>query len=163
MPYKDPEKRRINARNYFRRKYRENPELYRQYWKEWAIKNPNKVKESQRKSNAKNKEKRIESSRQWKIKNKLRVSIRQKNYNLIRLYGLSLEKYELMFEHQSGLCLLCGLPNKGSPKLVVDHCHKTGKVRGLLCTKCNTGIGFFDEDIPKLEKAISYLKKHVDT
>lgn len=58
---------------------------------------------------------------------------------------------------QGGACLLCGNQN-GSKRLAVDHCHNTSKVRGLLCTNCNVGIGMFRHDPELLEKAKNYLK-----
>lgn len=59
-----------------------------------------------------------------------------------------------MVANQKGLCKLCELPKK----LVVDHCHETGKVRGLLCRNCNLLIGHAKEDIVILQNAINYLK-----
>jgi hypothetical protein len=71
-----------------------------------------------------------------------------------------------MEERQEGVCACC----KQSPKergrngsFVVDHCHTTGAVRGLLCAKCNAGIGFFDDDPVLLVLASNYLKTHDDS
>lgn len=69
-------------------------------------------------------------------------------------YGLSPEQYESLATQQSYLCLIC---NKEA-KLVVDHCHSTGQVRGLLCQKCNTALGKFNEDTAILRRAIAYLE-----
>ena len=52
-------------------------------------------------------------------------------------------------------CIICG----STQRLCIDHCHQTKKVRGLLCTKCNTGLGMFDDDIGKLLSAIEYLRR----
>lgn len=66
----------------------------------------------------------------------------------------------------TGVCAICGKPEthgngKSSIKLLaVDHCHTTGKIRGLLCHKCNLGIGHLDDSIDRLEAAINYLEKH---
>lgn len=78
------------------------------------------------------------------------------------------KEYEKLYEQQQGLCKICTKPetmvnawNKSKPKrLALDHCHKTGKIRGLLCHRCNTGIGGFYESIEILEAAIAYLKSH---
>lgn len=62
-----------------------------------------------------------------------------------------------MVKNQNGCCLLCNIKPK---KIVVDHCHKTGKVRGLLCNECNRAIGLLKENILTLKNAINYLEKH---
>ena len=77
-------------------------------------------------------------------------------------FGLSLEKYKSMFASQNGKCAICGQPEKhrhnGQIKaLAVDHNHKTGAIRGLLCSDCNTGIGKLREDPKILQSAIRYL------
>ena len=79
-----------------------------------------------------------------------------------RKYGISLKQYEFLFEEQAGLCKICGTDDPrghGSKngRFFVDHCHDTGKVRGLLCHHCNIGIGAFRDDTVKLSKAIQYL------
>jgi hypothetical protein len=71
------------------------------------------------------------------------------------------EQFDQMVENQNGLCLICGKPPSGKGKsaiLHVDHCHDTGKVRGLLCTNCNCGIGFFKDDPELVKKALAYLE-----
>lgn len=75
-------------------------------------------------------------------------------------YGISLEIYNKMLEMQSKRCAICKTEqtnNKFHKKLSVDHRHKTGKVRGLLCSNCNTAIGLLKEDINVLKNAINYL------
>lgn len=79
----------------------------------------------------------------------------RRNYTYKRLYGISLEDYQKLYEAQNGACLIC--ENK-EERLYVDHCHKEGIVRGLLCRNCNTGIGMLGDNILTLEKAINYLK-----
>lgn len=74
-------------------------------------------------------------------------------------YGLTKEQYLKMFEEQKGQCAIC--PTKQSEhrtKLNIDHCHKTGKVRGLLCHKCNILLGKANDDAEILRKAIRYLE-----
>lgn len=67
-----------------------------------------------------------------------------------------------MVAAQKGVCAICGMPesSKGSSRLAVDHDHITNKVRGLLCTKCNTGLGVFVDNTLFLSKAIEYLEYH---
>lgn len=76
--------------------------------------------------------------------------------SLKRFYDLTEEQYDKMFENQNGRCAICFGESK--IKLSVDHCHKTGKVRGLLCRKCNLGIGFLNDSVDFLSRAIKYLQ-----
>lgn len=74
--------------------------------------------------------------------------------------GCSQEYYDILYKRQSGCCAICNTHVSMLKKnLAADHCHETGEIRGLLCTKCNMGIGYFDDDVVLLESAISYLKK----
>lgn len=89
---------------------------------------------------------------------------RQREVQLKREYGLTMQEYNALLEKQSGLCALCKsaettVRKTGSKAaLSVDHDHNTGKVRGLLCTPCNRGIGFLRDSIDLLEAAVVYLK-----
>lgn len=79
----------------------------------------------------------------------------------IRLnYGLSVDDYYSILEFQGNKCAICGTASSGSSqhdRFVVDHCHATGKVRGLLCVTCNTALGLFYDSKVNLLSAISYL------
>jgi len=75
--------------------------------------------------------------------------------HIARTYGLSPEDYLAMAVNG---CNICGEPDKPEKRLHVDHCHSTGKVRGLLCDPCNRGLGCFRDNTLKLEKALSYLR-----
>jgi len=76
-------------------------------------------------------------------------------------YGISLEDYESMLELQDSCCAICDthLHDTGKKRLYVDHCHTTGKVRGLLCQHCNFVLGQARDNISVLESAIVYLKE----
>ncbi len=79
----------------------------------------------------------------------------------LKKYGLTIRRYENLLKKQNNRCRICNEINTYGPwrdKLVVDHCHKTGKVRGLLCDKCNKGLGQFNDNIELLQNAIKYLK-----
>ncbi len=88
---------------------------------------------------------------------------------LKRKFGITLEDYNAMFALQKGNCAVCGTKQKIKDKygnfrrLAVDHDHKTGKVRQLLCGPCNTSIGLIKENVKTLNKMIDYIKKHEDT
>lgn len=92
-------------------------------------------------------------------------SDRMKDYDLKKLYGISLDDYEQLFNEQEGSCKICSRHiselNHGHKKnLCVDHNHDTGKIRGLLCDKCNRGLGLFCDDETMLLKAVDYLKNN---
>ena len=74
---------------------------------------------------------------------------------LYKRYGLSVEAYATMVAGQKGMCAICS--QTSDKPLVVDHDHVTGKIRGLLCGRCNLGIGLFDDDPIRLWTAMSYV------
>lgn len=86
----------------------------------------------------------------------------EKGRALRESFGLSLEQYQEMHDRQDGKCAICGQPETqlrgGKVKaLAVDHCHSTGRIRGLLCCDCNQAIGKLKDDVQILESAIRYL------
>ena len=80
-----------------------------------------------------------------------------KDYLLRNIYGLTLVEFDKMFEDQGGSCKICGGVNKNGDRLSVDHDHKTGKIRGLLCARCNSLLGLACDDTSILLEAIRYL------
>lgn len=88
-----------------------------------------------------------------------------KNNALKRNFGIDLQYYDDLLKQQHGCCAICLKPSAcksisgGIKSLGVDHCHKTGIVRGLLCDHCNRGIGLLRDDPNILNSAISYLQK----
>ena len=84
-----------------------------------------------------------------------------KDKKLQRAYGISYQDYLDMEEEQNGQCNICGdTRTAGTKAFAVDHCHVTGKVRSLLCSKCNTALGSFRDDVAMLQRAIDYLQFH---
>lgn len=79
----------------------------------------------------------------------------------LKRYGLTQEEYEALLVRSGGCCEICGVPEVSAPKgrLHIDHCHSTGKVRGLLCQRCNHGLGHFGDDPQALIKAVLYLQR----
>ena len=86
---------------------------------------------------------------------------------LKRVYGITVNDYYKMLEEQGGGCAICNtkVPSARKRKYAtqemffVDHCHSTGKVRGLLCGKCNRGLGYFEDEPERLEEAADYLRR----
>lgn len=86
--------------------------------------------------------------------------------SLLKRYGMTIDEYEAMLSAQGGLCAICRQPEPAidprtnkARQLAVDHCHTTGKIRGLLCVLCNQGIGQFRDDPQLLQLAINYLTR----
>lgn len=82
--------------------------------------------------------------------------------NLKQTYGISLEQYAEMLQEQNSKCDVCGKEHEEVTKkrLNVDHCHTTGKVRGLLCANCNTALGLLKENVQNIDKLKDYIIKH---
>jgi len=80
-------------------------------------------------------------------------------------YGITTKEFEKMVKKQKNKCIICNEEPKKTKafqtwNLHIDHCHKSKKIRGLLCHLCNRGLGLFKDDINLLKKAVKYLKKH---
>lgn len=75
--------------------------------------------------------------------------------------GITVEQYEQMLKEQKGVCAICRQACTAGRRLAIDHCHKTGKTRGLLCSACNTAVGLLKDDENLLRRAVSYLKRGV--
>jgi len=90
----------------------------------------------------------------------------ERAYNLKNLYGMTVGEHEHMLASQGGVCKVCGQlevrrhKDGGAVALHVDHDHETGAVRGLLCHKCNVGLGSFNDDPDLLRKAADYIEHH---
>ncbi len=92
---------------------------------------------------------------------------RRNRANAVGKYGITVEDYDRMFDAQGGVCAICSRPASGGPtsasRLHIDHCHTTGKVRALLCSTCNLGVGYFADDPDRLIAAAAYLLRHETT
>lgn len=139
------------------------------------------VKETNQKSYKRNREKRLVYVKAYRLNNKEKIAAGKKRYyqenrdrilaeqkqvyekrrerDLKKQYNITLKEYNEILCKQNDVCGICHKPETRptSKNLVVDHCHKTGKVRGLLCSKCNAALGFFQENINNLQNAIKYL------
>lgn len=131
MPYKDPEAER---------------EYQRQYKAQRRATDP-RYAESQ-KAIA-----RV-CSKRWRETNKDRV----RSHRLKADHGITLAEYRAMVEMQNGCCAICG--REEGEALRVDHCHKSQRIRGLLCHNCNVALGHFQDQTQRLYAAIDYLKSY---
>jgi len=102
--------------------------------------------------------------KQWNKNNKEKTKQRSRIKDLKRNYGMTSQDYESMLSKQNTVCCICKAnePGKNRSYFTVDHCHATGKIRGLLCAKCNCALGLLNDDPKLFETAKKYLEKHND-
>lgn len=93
-------------------------------------------------------------AKRWNTTNAERTKALRTRYRLKTKYGLTPMQYDRLVREHAGKCKICKTPAK---KLVVDHCHRTATVRGLLCRSCNVGLGHFRDNPKLLKRAIAYL------
>lgn len=111
-----------------------------------------------------------EYQRQWRALNPDKVEIYAKTKDkqktreaaLKRRYDMSQARYDEMFQKQDGKCAICKSkdPQKGHTNFHIDHCHKTGNIRGLLCGLCNRGLGYFRDSPKFFREAAKYLESN---
>lgn len=115
--------------------------------KRWRLVNKDKVRANYRRWYHKNLERAQEESRERYANRSERVARLERNSHYKSRYGITLEDYERILIAQKGRCVICGSDKAGNVGqcFAVDHCHETGKVRGLLCIKCNAYLGWFED------------------
>jgi len=120
-------------------KNRANPQANRDRVREWRSANPGRV-------------------RTWQAEYRvLGKSISDRKSYLKRTYNLTVQEYDAMLARQGGGCAICGRPPRPDISLHVDHDHETGRIRGLLCFRCNNALGDFLDDESLLRQAAGYL------
>lgn len=130
-----------------------NPEYQKDKQKEWKEKNPTYQKEYYEA----NKEAVLEYGKDWRKNNPDKVAMTVRKAALKRNYGLTIEQYEGMLAEQNNKCSICDSDLIPGIDTCVDHCHNTGAVRGILCSKCNKGLGLFLDSPERLYRAMEYL------
>lgn len=139
------------------------------YMKEYAKKNPEKFRRTPEQQAEYNRRRRERYAKDKAYRDSLKKASSEYQRNnpgkrlatTLRRYGITVDYYNSMLAKQGGGCALCGCKDSGCSKkdrLHVDHCHTTGKVRGLLCTNCNQGLGKFKDNPDRLRKAAEYLE-----
>lgn len=106
-------------------------------------------REAHQKRFRENPDKVRETNRNWRKKNP--------GHHIKMTYGLSIEQWDEMMLNQGGMCAICD----SEGKLCVDHDHATGKIRQLLCKKCNTSLGLIQDSVTIAQSVVEYLKKHL--
>lgn len=99
-------------------------------------------------------------NREWRKRNKEKRREYHKKHHLFKKYGITKTDYDNLLISQNHCCKICGRhKSEFKRSLAVDHCHKTNKVRGLLCHHCNAAIGHLFESVKIMEAAITYIKE----
>ena len=108
--------------------------------RDWAKRNPNAVRKIQQRH---------------KLKNPFNAA-----HHRMRRYGIVPEQFEAILVAQGGRCAVCGVAESGARDWHMDHDHYTGEPRGILCVRCNGGLGLFKDSPALLEKAAHYLRQY---
>jgi hypothetical protein len=110
--------------------------------------------------------------KQYYLDNKEYINSRNRNYyhankdwllpkmnanRFFKKFGITQEEAKTLLDSQNGVCAICSTDTPTETGWCVDHCHATGKIRGILCSKCNSGIGFLNDDPELCKRAIDYL------
>jgi hypothetical protein len=146
---------------------RNNPATQRAYF----LKNKDKIYADNRAWRKRNPEKIRKYRRTYAAK--YPIEIEEKNFRtkviFLKKVNLTFDEFKQMLDEQKHLCAICGKPEmlthqSGTPRLLcIDHNHKTGAVRGLLCQRCNSALGFFNDDPNLIRRALAYLEKYGDS
>jgi hypothetical protein len=165
----------------YQKKYREEHKEYQKKYreehkKELAEKNKkyrqehsDQILESSKKYYSENKEKRLkyyrehkkehaEYGKKYRQEHKEKIAPQRENYRLVKKYGITLAERDVMYNAQNGRCAICGEQHN---VLCVDHDHSTGKIRELLCKKCNRKLGMLEYDMDRIHVMLAYLEKHI--
>ena len=153
---RNPEKVRAWQRAYQLR----NPEKVLANQRAYQLRNPEKVRAWQRAYQLRNPEKFLANQRAWLSRNLEKVRAQARARSLKRNFGITQARYIELLRGQGGGCAICGSTNSGrnNRNFCVDHDHKTGSIRGLLCFSCNHGLGQFKDSTVTLQAAICYLQ-----
>ena len=134
--------------------YLENKEKKIRYQKEYRLKNQEQIKRKKREKYLKNKANG--NYRDYYLKTRFR----KKENHMLKNYNINLKEYNIILEKQNNRCVICKKSFDTMVKPCVDHNHLTNKVREILCSKCNTALGFLNEDLQIVNNLYNYIKKH---
>jgi hypothetical protein len=147
--------------------------------REWRRKNPERVAHHQKTEYQKRRADQLAYAREYNVRNREAIAARKKKYmqdmseedrakhletkranSIMKRYGVTPDNYKAMLEAQGGTCALCPRTPEQERynKLSIDHCHTTGKVRGLLCASCNHGLGKLGDSSEGLKRALDYIE-----
>lgn len=152
-----------------KKEYREtHKEYYKEYKKKYRIEHAAELREASKQYltnlTPEKRERARVRAREWYEKNKDRVKARGIERRLIAVYSITKEYFDELLVKQENKCAVCKKDFNFNDKACypcVDHCHTSGNLRGLLCFKCNVGLGSFNDDVDRLRMAAEYLENPV--
>lgn len=125
-------------------------------YQKWMTENVPEYKDAQKRARDEWKKRNKDRVREYAQKPRAKRVTKSSN---LRRYKITFEQYVEMRSRQNNTCAICNGPG-GKNGLGIDHCHASGVVRGLLCSKCNAGIGMLGEDLERMSAAIEYVARH---
>lgn len=125
----------------------------------WRKANPEKYLEQRRKWWNRNKEKLTSRAKAWRHANPEKMKRYRLRSHFKKNFGITLEQYDKIWEQQERKCAICGAGDDFKDKFHLDHDHATNVIRGILCARCNHGLGHFKDDAAILRKAAKYVKR----
>lgn len=150
---------REEALEYMEKWHRDNKDREREY----GIKNRDRFNSLAKNRYWKYPEKNRSRARDWRKKQPQYSKNKDMDTRIKRTFGISLDQYNYMLSKQDNKCAICFGKNHNNKKLAIDHDHITGKVRGLLCSRCNTVIGLAKDSGDLLRKIINYIETIKDS
>jgi len=123
----------------------------------YRMKHRNQVLESHSKYYRKNRNSILKKDRAYCQKNREKINVRMRNWRMKKMYGITIEQFESLLAKQENKCAICGVLRSNNRRFSVDHDHKMGYVRGILCHLCNCMIGMSRDNVVILESGIQYL------
>jgi hypothetical protein len=164
--YEENRERRLAESSEYQRQHREER---REYMRQYHLANKSKFRRTPDQRERYNAARRERYAADAGLRERTRAKVKSwqaKNPSKrlaqrLRAHGLTVAEYKQILAEQGGGCAICGRTDSGDKRghrLHVDHCHSTGRFRGLLCTRCNKGLGHFGDDPERLERAAMYLR-----
>ena len=152
-----------------RRSWRErNKQILKAKLAEWKEKNKDHLKEYNRKRMAdpKVRARKKETTKKWIEANREHITRQTREYKFNKKYGINVDRYLLMIKQQGNICVCCEkkfesvFKEAGKRSPCIDHCHKSGEIRQLLCSNCNTALGLVKESKKTLNNMLNYITQH---
>jgi len=154
-----------------------NPEKRKASKQAWNAANQDRIRKTRKRREAQRRRDLLTTQSKWRKNNRQKLNIYRQTYKaryldrelnkawrreVRRRYGITNHEYDLMLAAQGGCCAICHTASPGGRgnRFHVDHSHITGKLRGLLCGKCNVAIGYMQDDPAVLRQAAAYVEAH---
>ena len=143
--------------------YQRNKEIFKERAKERYAKKREAILSQQKERYAEFREDILKKNKEWRNKNPDKLALYHRKKHLGTMYGITIEQFESMWGVQKGRCAnykcdeVLSMENGGH---AVDHSHKTGKVRAILCRSCNVALGLMKDDMTKISGLISYIERY---